>query len=235
MFQSAGWANLTHQLEERAIVDTSSSGLRINDEDMHDEDGDHDMVHGSPPSSPVVTTNTNANAGMVVDVESVWPPTPFTLPNRSRNNSTHNNSNPSSHPTTPGQFYPLTPRVGGTTPSGIGGPRFPFPPTPRDPLPPSDENPPGTPAWRVHEAPSPSPHVGTTTLTAFANRGRGGLAGGPAGMGGNFSPVSVMRARGALQARGRGRGQHNVQNDGKRAWSPMNELSSAPPGWKSTD
>jgi hypothetical protein len=202
---------------------------------MNSKDEDHDMVHQTPSSSPTTTTNTSTNA-MAVDVEALWPPTPFTQSNRSGNNSTHNHSNPSSYPTTPGQFYPFTPGAGGDTPSGNGpgGPNFSFPPTPRDPLLPSDGNPPETPAWRTHEAPSPSPHIGTTTFNAFANRGRGGLAGGPAGLGGNFSPLSVMRARGAMQARGRGRGQ-NEQNGGRRAWSPLNELSSAPPGWKNAD
>lgn len=208
MFQSAGWTNLTHQLEEKAIVDTDDADT-AEDKETHDEE----MTHQ-------ISSNDGANVDMVVDVEAQWPPTPG-APLHAR---PYGGSNPGSYPTTPGNFLP----------GGANGPNFPFPPTPRDPLPPisrdPDGHPPKTPGWRIHEAPSPSPHVGNSTFAA-----RGGLQDAPLT---SFSPLSVLQARGAMRARGRGGGNAGMQGghqSGRRAWSPMNELNSAPPGWKSSD
>jgi hypothetical protein len=152
VFHSSGWTNLTHQLEERSVVDTN---IDQNPKDKG-QDGDEEMSYTPPTSKPTSPKN------MVIDVDALYPPTP------------------------------VQPVVG----------RYP----------------PKTPAWRIHEAPSPSPHVGL------------GMRGNPAGF---YSPIAGL-SRGP-------HGRRNMDNDkpeqkegqpSRRAWSPMNELSTAPPGWK---
>jgi hypothetical protein len=72
-----------------------------------------------------------------------------------------------------------------------------------------------TPGWRIHSAPSPSPHIGMAARAALPQFV-------------HFSPLAAMKGNGSQ----RGGRQSNDQNRERRAWSPFNDLVSDPPGWK---
>ncbi|CAG7848045.1 SubName: Full=Related to G-patch-domain Zn-finger DNA-binding protein-Laccaria bicolor {ECO:0000313/EMBL:CCA71816.1} [Serendipita indica DSM 11827] len=147
-FKSSGWTNLTHQLEEKAILDSTTIGSK-DDSGMMDSSSD---IQKTPSSSP---------KHMVIDVDALYPPTP-------------------------GPALPMHTK---------------------------------TPGWRIHEAPSPSPHVGSGPGGAMANY---------------FSPIgdrgSNAATRGRVPIRGKlvGKGYQPAF----RASSPMQDLESAPPGYK---
>lgn len=155
VFHSSGWMNLTHQLEERAIVDTNNET-----DPSNAKDEDHEM------QGPLLTPHYESPKRMVIDVDELYPPTPG------------------------------TPAFGRHLPK--------------------------TPAWRIHEAPSPSPHVGaamrlptmdhTSPITA-ALRGGAGI-------------------RGVGSSYGRGRGGPSNRGQPNRSWSPILDLTdSLAPGW----
>ncbi|PVG01927.1 hypothetical protein CPB86DRAFT_751952 [Serendipita vermifera] len=152
IFHSSGWTNLTHQLEERSVVDTNVDNTVK--EEGHD--GDHEMSYTPPTSKPTSPKN------MVIDVDALYPPTP------------------------------AQPSIGRHLPK--------------------------TPAWRIHEAPSPSPRVGIGM----------NAAGNPQGY---YSPIAGL-SRGPHGRRNMDNSKPEQKEQPRRAWSPMNELSTAPPGWK---
>ncbi|KAG8778461.1 hypothetical protein FRC15_010786 [Serendipita sp. 397] len=72
-----------------------------------------------------------------------------------------------------------------------------------------------TPAWRVHAAPSPSPHVGSR-FDSIAP--------------GTESPIGAITGR-SFSSRKFIQGNKRQEEPKPRSWSPMNDLESAPPGW----